>query len=168
MNSQLQLSAAGLALLKKYERGPVKSAPQGFAPVMYFCDAGRPTIGWGHVIKATEPALRTTTINAEVAEHLLTQDTALFEAAVRECVKVALTAWQFDALVCFAFNVGVGNLRASTLLKKLNAGDFAGAANEFLRWDKYKDPHTGTLCVAAGLARRRADERALFLGANYV
>lgn len=168
MNSQLHFSASGLALIKKYERGPVKISPQGFAPTLYFCDAGRPTIGWGHVIKSTEAALRSANIDLAVADHLLMDDILNFEDAVKSLVLVTLSQAQFDALVCFVFNVGVGNFTTSSLLKKINAGDFSGAANEFLRWDKYHDPHTGALCVAAGLVRRRSDERALFLGASNV
>jgi lysozyme len=70
--------------------------------------------------------------------------------------KVPLKQHQFDALVSFAYNVGVGNLRSSTLLRKLNAGDYDGAALEFHRWNRSKGK------VLPGLVRRRAAEALLF------
>jgi GH24 family phage-related lysozyme (muramidase) len=79
-----------------------------------------------------------------------------FEAAVRRLVKVPLEPWQYDALVSFAYNCGEGNLGKSTLLKKVNANDFAGAAKEFAKWNK------GGGKVLAGLTRRRASEALLF------
>jgi GH24 family phage-related lysozyme (muramidase) len=72
-------------------------------------------------------------------------------------VKVGLTQGQFDALVSFTYNLGARSLSTSTLLRKLNAGDYAGAADEFLRWNKAGGK------VLNGLTRRREAERALFL-----
>ena len=68
-----------------------------------------------------------------------------------------VTQNQFDALVSFTYNLGAGNLRSSTLLKKLNAGDYAGAADEFPKWNKAGGKEL------AGLTRRRNAERDLFL-----
>jgi len=79
-------------------------------------------------------------------------------------VKVKLKPWQFDALVSFTYNVGAGALAGSTLLKKVNAQDFEGAALEFHKWNK------GGGKVLAGLTRRRASESLLYQGikdANY-
>ncbi|CAK0782312.1 lysozyme [Gammaproteobacteria bacterium] len=73
---------------------------------------------------------------------------------------VALTQGQFDALVSFVFNVGAGNLMKSTLLRKLNAGDFAGADDEFLRWNKARGK------VVEGLRRRRIAEMKVFVGVS--
>lgn len=81
---------------------------------------------------------------------------AIFEKAVTRNVTVQLNQDQFDALVSFTFNLGEGNLKQSTLLKKVNAGDFAGAAKEFPRWNKADGK------VLAGLVRRRASEALLF------
>jgi len=98
------------------------------------------------------------------------------ENLVQEHVKVALTQGQFDALVSILFNVGPGakgekdgiiflaSGRSSTLLRKLNAGDYAGAADEFRKWC-----HGAGNTLLEGLVTRRARERALFLGdANFM
>ena len=69
----------------------------------------------------------------------------------------------FDALCCFAFNVGVANFSGSTLLAKLKRRDYVGAASEFLRWDKARDPKTRQLRALPGLTLRREAERKLFL-----
>ncbi len=81
---------------------------------------------------------------------------AIFVKAVNNAVTVPLNQDQFDALVSFTFNLGEGNLKSSTLLKKVNAGDFAGAAQEFQRWNKAGGK------VLPGLTRRRACEALLF------
>ena len=65
---------------------------------------------------------------------------------------------QFDALVCLAYNIGIGNLKSSTLIRKFNSGDLPGADAEFLRWNRAAGK------VMLGLTRRRAAEQALFRG----
>ena len=86
----------------------------------------------------------------------LKRDLAQYERAVTDAVRVKLTENQFGALVSFTYNLGPGNLRSSTLLRKLNAGDYAGAAGEFGKWVKAGGR------TLNGLVRRRAAERALF------
>jgi len=81
-----------------------------------------------------------------------------FERDVRKAVKVPLTDYQFDALVSFTYNCGSGALNKSTLLKKLNAGDFAGAAREFKKWNKAGGKEL------KGLTRRRNSEAVMFAG----
>lgn len=81
-----------------------------------------------------------------------------FERSVKMLVKHEVSQCQFDALVSFAFNCGPANLEKSTLLKKVNAGLMQEAAQEFLKWEK------GGGKVLLGLVKRRAAERALFLG----
>jgi lysozyme len=83
---------------------------------------------------------------------ILTNDVRDAEQAVGRLVKVALTQGQFDALVDFCFNVGSGKLAASTLLKDLNAGQYAQAAEQLLRWD-----HVGSQEMAGLKARREAE-----------
>ncbi len=96
-------------------------------------------------------------ISQQEADRLLSQDLQRFEAGVERNVKAALTQNQFDALVSFCYNLGVGNLQKSTLLKKLNAGDYKGAGDEFLKWNKAGGK------VLTSLVRRREAERNMFL-----
>jgi lysozyme len=97
-------------------------------------------------------------IGQEKADADLVRNLAGVEADVARLVRVGLTQGQFDALVSFTFNLGAGALGGSTLLRKLNAGDAAGAAAEFGKW-----VHAGSE-VLPGLVTRRAKERALFEG----
>lgn len=164
MNENLHISPAGLALQKRYEKGPASTSPNGFAPKKYYCDAGKPTIGWGHVITSQEPHLHTAVFDLTAADHQLDLDNLPSEAGIKRLVKVELKQHEFDALICWALNVGMTNVAGSTLLRKLNAGDRRGAADEFPKWNKYTDPNCGCKRVAKGLVNRRADERAMFLG----
>jgi lysozyme len=89
---------------------------------------------------------------------LLEQDLQRFENGVsRLCPASDGSQPQFDAIVSFAFNVGLGNLQSSTLRMKYNRGDYTGAADEFLKWNKSSGK------VLQGLVRRREAERVLFL-----
>lgn len=148
---------AALALLKNYEQGP----NGGFAPVPYLCPAGYQTIGWGHRIQAgdrLQPPL-----SAAEADRWLEVDVLRVGGQIGVTVKVPLTQSMMDALTCFVFNVGYGAFLGSTLLAALNAGQYAVAADEFLKWNKARNPKTGQKEPLAGLTRRRAAERALFL-----
>lgn len=159
----LKLSPAGAALLRHFEQGP----KGGFAAKPYRCSSGEWTNGWGNTIGVTG---KTPPITAAQADKDLARNVAQFERDVNELVKVPLTQGQFDALVCFAFNVGsdidddaiAEGLGDSTLLRKLNAGDYAGAARQFDLWVNGTDPATGKRIKLAGLVRRRAVERKLF------
>ena len=117
---------------------------------------GKPwTIGIGHT-------------GAEVVEGLVWNDAQIdaafekdcerFENAINNMVKVTLNQFQFDALVCIVFNIGASALQGSTLLRKLNSGDYTGAANEFARWCR----NDGKKML--GLYRRRMAEKLLFGG----
>jgi len=86
-----------------------------------------------------------------------------YEDAVNQYVKTSLTQNQFDALVSFTYNEGTGALKHSTLLKKLNEKDYAGAADQFLVWNKITDPKTGEKVICETLVARRREERELFL-----
>lgn len=118
----------------------------------YLCPADVWTIGYGH----TKTAKQGMVITQEEADRLLEQDVAWVKAAVIGAVKVPLTANQTSALYSFVFNVGAGAFRSSTLLRKLNAGDYVGARGQFRRWNKAKGK------VLRGLTRRRAAEAKLF------
>jgi len=142
----MQVSDAGLEFITK-EEGEVLHP--------YYDAVGVLTIGVGHAVRKGEsfPA----TITHEQSQALLRQDVGVAEDAVNSLVTVPLAQHQFDALVSFAFNVGTGALKSSTLLRLLNAGDPAGAADQFLQWD-----HGGGK-VLAGLLNRRKAEREMFL-----
>lgn len=143
----MHTSQKGLDLIKSFE---------GLRLSAYRCPADIPTIGYG----TTAGVKMGDTITKERAEELLREDVKRFEGYVNRLVKVPLTQGQFDALVSFVYNLGAGNLSSSTLLRLLNAGDYAGAAAQFERWNKAGGK------TLAGLVRRRAAERALFEGAS--
>jgi lysozyme len=138
-------------------------ASEGLKLTAYMCPAGVPTIGYGHtkgVTKAQVDAKRT--ITKAQADALLAEDLARVEQSILKSITVPVSVRQLDALISFVFNVGGGNLASSTLLKKLNAGDYAGAANEFPKWNKATVK--GKKVVLPGLTARRSAERTLFLG----
>lgn len=116
------------------------------------------TIGVGHTGADVTPGKA---ISASEALKLLESDADAAASGVSAILPGVVTQCQFDALVSFAFNLGVSALAQSTLLKKLNAGDVQGAADEFPRW-----VHAGGQTLE-GLVKRRAAERALFLGLDW-
>jgi lysozyme len=144
----MQTNKKGIELLKTFEGCKLKT---------YLCPAGIPTIGYGHTGPDVTEGL---VITKRQAESLLKKDLAKFEKGVGELLKVKVSPNQFSALVVFAYNVGLGALAGSTLLKKLNAGDIIGAGNEFLRWNKVNKQEV------QGLTNRRNAERDLFLTAE--
>jgi GH24 family phage-related lysozyme (muramidase) len=115
------------------------------------------TIGWGHTATA-RAGMKITKVQAET---LLRRDLAWVRDVIAKRVKVPLTQPQYDALASFIFNLGEANFKASTLLKKLNAYDYVGTADQFPRWNKQRQGYQ--LVVLRGLTKRRAEERALFL-----
>jgi lysozyme len=112
------------------------------------------TIGYGHTGSDVHPGQ---TITQADADTLLEADLKCFEVAVNNLVSHDLTSNQFAALVDFAYNEGAGALAGSTLLRLLNAGDVAGAADQFAAWDEAGGE------VLPGLVARRAKEKELFL-----
>ncbi|NJL51166.1 MAG: lysozyme [Hydrococcus sp. SU_1_0] len=141
----MKLSEAGLSLIKSFE---------GLRLAAYQCSAGVWTIGYGHT-KTAKPGK---CITLEQANKLLTEDVVGFEQAVRMLVKVPLNQNQFDALVSFAFNVGVSGFQNSQLLVSLNKGHYSVAAKQLMRW-----VHAGKVRIP-GLVRRRQREYDLFMG----
>lgn len=139
----MNISEKGLVLIKQFE---------GLRLDAYQCSASVWSIGYGHT-RGVMPGDR---ITEDEAEDLLRQDTREAEQSVHRLVSVKLAQNQFDALVSFTFNLGAGALQRSTLLKRLNAGDYQAAAEEFLRW-----VYAGGKRLS-GLIRRRAAEKALF------
>jgi lysozyme len=141
----MKTSQKGTDLIKNFEGLQLKS---------YKDSVGVLTIGYGSTGQHVSPDM---IITKEQAEQLLKKDLERFEKGVSDLVKVELNQSQFDALVSFSFNLGLGNLKSSTLLKKLNASDYKGAADEILRWNRAGGK------VLNGLTRRRIAERDLFL-----
>ena len=134
-------------LIKEFEGCKLEAYPD---PATH----GEPiTIGVGH----TGGIKLGMTITQEQADEYLVSDVSHAANAVNQMVDENMTQGQFDALCSFAFNLGIGNLKNSTLLKKLNSGDIQGAADQFLVWNKAAGH------VMAGLTRRREAERTLFL-----
>lgn len=146
-----KLSDAGVDLIKSFE-GYHRALPDGSC-VAYRCPAGVWTLGFGNTV-GIKPGMVWTRDEAEAA---LRRELATFEAGVVRLVTVPLNQNEYDALVSFAYNCGLGALEKSTILRKLNAGDREGAADAFNLWTK------GGGKVLPGLVRRRKAEAALFL-----
>lgn len=145
----MEMSKNGLALLKSFE---------GCELTAYQDSVGVWTIGYGWTQPVNgKPVSKGMTITQDTADSLLCSGVVQYEKGVTGLVKVVVNQNQFDALVDFAYNLGVKALEGSTLLKKLNAGDYAGAADEFPKWNKAGGE------VLNGLVKRRAAERSLFL-----
>lgn len=116
------------------------------------------TIGYGH----TKTARQGMVITEAQAEQLLRGDLEWVEAAIDKLVKVPLTQGQRDAVGSLIFNIGGSAFSKSTVLRKLNTGDYKGAADAFLMWDKQRDKQTGKMNKLRGLTRRREEERDMF------
>lgn len=146
----MKISDDGVKAIKGFE---------GLFLSAYLCPAGVPTIGWG----STEGVKLGMRITVSEAETLLRNELAKFESGVSKMVKVKLTQHQFDALVSFSYNVGLGALERSTLLKKLNAGDYASVPSQLMRWTQ------GGGRELPGLVRRRRMEAEMWMrpGASF-
>ena len=139
----MKISQEGLSLIKKFEGLRLKA---------YKCSANVLTIGYGH----TGGVKETDKITLEEADSLLEKDIAKFEEYVSDNVIVKLNQSQFDALVAWTFNLGPGNLRESTMLKKLNNQEYESVPFEMRRWNKAGGK------TLDGLIRRRQAEALLF------
>ena len=139
----MKISLEGLSLIKKFEGCRLKA---------YYCSGGVLTIGYGH----TGGVKETDTITQEEADKLLKGDILKFEQYVEDNVMVELDQGQFDALVAWTFNLGPGNLRESTMLKKLNNQEYESVPFEMRRWNKAGGK------TLDGLIRRREAESLLF------
>lgn len=146
----MQTNPAGLAILKDSE---------GCRLQAYLCPAGKWTCGWGQTGPDIGPDTEWT---QEQADERLAAALGTFERGVARMLRVPVTGNQFSALVCLAYNIGLGNLLQSTLMRRINAGDVAGAADEFPKWSLANGQRL------PGLVRRRERERALFLHSDEV
>lgn len=137
-------------LIKKYE---------GFSSKPYKCPSGIPTIGYGSTfyLNGDKVTMKDTPISEEVALSILFSVVEDFSKKVEKLLKVHVNQNQFDALVDFSYNLGIGNFQKSTLLKLVNNKDFIGASKQFKKWNKSNGK------VLNGLTNRRKEEEELFL-----
>ncbi len=140
----MEIGSKGIALIKTFEGCKLEA---------YQDSVGVWTVGYGHI----HSVVKDTVVTQEEADTLLSFDLKIFSIGVTKLLKKPVQQHQFDALVSFAFNLGVGNLRKSTLLKLVNTNpnDHAIRA-EFLKWNKAGGK------VLTGLTRRRTDEATLY------
>jgi lysozyme len=148
----MKMTDEGLALIKRME---------GLRLTAYRDAVGVWTIGYGHTAMAGAPEVRAgmTISNAE-AHDILARDVEVFAKGVRAVVQIKLTDQQFSALVSFAYNVGLGGFKRSSVLAAVNAGDFDAVPRRLNLWTKAGGK------VLPGLVRRRAAEGALFMSEN--
>jgi len=139
----MNISQEGLSLIKKFEGCKLKA---------YQCAAGVWTIGYG----STKGVKEGDTLTQKEADNLLLHEMQEYESYIKELVKVPLKQNQFDALVSWVFNLGPANLKASTMLKFLNAGDYHLIPSQIKRWNKAGGK------VLEGLIRRREAEALMF------
>lgn len=150
----MRISANGYTLIKEFEGLHLKS---------YLCPAGYWTIGYGHTSMAGPPKVEAgMVISRDMADQILMADLSKFETGVTNLIRVPLTQGQFDALVSFAFNCGLGALEKSTLLKRVNRGEHDRVPAEFMKWTKARGVEL------KGLVRRRRAETALWRGVDKV
>ncbi len=150
----MNMNEAGLALIRAFE---------GLRTTAYRDAVGIWTVGYGHTSAAGPPDVKAgLKITAREAESILSRDVANFARGIAAEVTALLTDDQFSALVCFAYNVGLGNFRSSSVLKAVNAGDFAAVPRRLQLWVKAGGKTQG------GLVKRRAAEAALFAGPETV
>lgn len=147
----MQISVKGKTHLKNQE---------GFRAKPYICAAGKLTVGYGFRISAEEGEhYKATPMTREQAEVILDKKIAAILVVIGKTIRQPLTQGQVDALIAFIFNIGVEAFKTSTLVRKINSRNYAGAADEFPRWC-----HGDHGVIIPGLVTRRAKEKAMFLG----
>lgn len=143
----MKISQAGIDLIKRFE---------GCSLTPYLCPAGYWTVGYGHVIGIGKTKPEKQLYTQEEVDEFLRTDLARFERGVHRYCPVYLTQPEFDALVSFAYNLGLGTLQRSTLRQKILRNNKAGAAGEILKYNKAGGQ------VLKGLTRRREAEYRMF------
>jgi len=145
----VNISEKGLQLLKHYEGCELNA---------YRCSADVLTIGYGHTKGVTEDMV----ITQEEADQMLQDEMPEYESYINDMVTVDLNQDQFDAMVCWVYNLGSGNLASSTLLKVLNEGDYEAVPEQMKRWNKAGGK------VLNGLIKRRDSEAKLFCSEEWL
>ena len=144
----MKISQEGIALIKKFEGCELEA---------YKCAAGVLTIGYGHTKGVTDGMQ----ITKAEADEMLVEELATYEGYVSDAVNNQLDQCMFDALVSWTYNLGPTNLRSSTMLKVLNAGEYDEVPAQMKRWNKASGK------VLEGLIRRREAESLLFEGKDW-
>tara|TARA_Y100001951_G_C11286843_1_gene269311 strand:- start:1764 stop:2207 length:444 start_codon:yes stop_codon:yes gene_type:complete len=144
----MKISEEGIELLKKFEGCKLEA---------YQDSVGVWTIGYGH----TKGVYKGMTISQDDAEEMLEEEMEEYEGYIEEYVEVPLSQNEFDALVCWVYNLGPTNLRNSTLLMVLNQSKFDEVPEQIKRWNKAGGE------VLKGLVRRREAEALLFEGKDW-
>ena len=145
------VSEAGKQFIKQWEQCRLHAYPDpgtGGAPW---------TCGWG---STGSDISNTTQWSQGQADARFESEISVLQYKMEDLIQVAMTQNEFDSCASISFNIGIGNFRSSTLLRKLNAGDKDGCSAEFLRWNRAAGK------VMAGLVRRRKAEHDLFLTAG--
>jgi lysozyme len=145
----MKTSNAGITFIQSFEQLRLQR---------YLDSAGRPTIGFGHLIAPCESYQ---IISPEQADTIFLQDLSVAERAVNQAIEISLAQNEFDACTSLAFNIGGGNFARSTLVKLLNGGNTDLAAQQFLRWDNAGGQ------VSPGLMARRVTEKTIFEDGTY-
>lgn len=148
ISNKFKTSSLGVDIIKRFE---------GLRLHAYLCPANIVTIGYGTTSHKGAPIRLGMVWTKEQAEDALLEDLESFENSVNKLAKAPINQQMFDALVSFAYNVGVGSLEKSTLLQKLNEKEYQDAASQFLRWNKVNGQ------PVRGLTLRRQAECNLFL-----
>ena len=144
----LTLSASALVGLAAFE---------GYSPTTYLDIVGIPTIGFGTTGKDVKPGQHIDPVQALKRK---LEDVQKFEGAIKDCVEVPLYQFEYDAYLQLSYNIGPSAFCKSTLVKKLNQGDYAGACKEILRWNRAGGK------VVRGLSQRREKEYRLCIGGS--
>lgn len=138
----------GVQLIQRFE---------GLRLTPYLCPAGLPTIGYGHVMNARERREFVTGITHAMAEELLAEDLERFVVGMGRLVTAPMSPRQGGAILSWTFNLGLGNLRSSTLLRKLNEASYGDVPDQIRRWRFCRGR------VLPGLVARREAEAQLFI-----
>lgn len=155
---KLSLSEEGLAFIQGFE---------DFKDETYIDEAGHPTIGYGHRLLPGEDEKFKNGIDNDAALELLAKDVKIAEGVVNRLVKPRLSQSQYDALVSLVYNIGGSAFGDSQVLKRLNSGDYAKAAEEMATWRLVTNPTTKKKEVNQGLVTRRCNELRIFGGGPY-
>ncbi|MDE2630764.1 MAG: lysozyme [Alphaproteobacteria bacterium] len=148
---------ACMPLIKKFE---------GFRGTPYKDSAGIPTIGYGTILypDGTHVTMTDKPVTEDQASSFLAYQMSLKSKAIAPMLQKPASLHQAAAMLCLTYNIGTAAFQSSSVLRKFNAGDLAGAADAFLMWDKATVD--GQHVVIAGLHNRRVAERAIFLTAD--